>query len=172
MLRTVLIRSAPFARHRSNQVPPNDDHAWQDRGRQERRFWLLGGKGECDLLARDRRAAELQTPAEYVMDSTHGGTMPWEMSHLEVSHDLVEVLAYKRSEKNQNDRILRLQERSGRSTHVKLRSVPLDLRQEIALRSWELKTLRLSAGRGGNAEIRTCDAIESLRTLASRVRFP
>ena len=45
LFRTVLIRSAPFARHNPNQVPRNDDNAWQDQGRQERTFWLLGGQG-------------------------------------------------------------------------------------------------------------------------------
>ena len=62
LFRTVLIRSAPFARHNPNQVPRDDDNAWQDQGRQERTFWLLGGKGAYTQLALDRRAEELQTP--------------------------------------------------------------------------------------------------------------
>ena len=84
LFRTVLIRSAPFARHNPDQVPHNDNNAWQDQGRQERRFWLLGGRGGYADLALDRRAEELQTPAEYVMDSAHHGTEPWEQSFLEV----------------------------------------------------------------------------------------
>lgn len=80
LFRTVLIRSAPFARHNPNQVPRDDDHAWQDQGRQERTFWLLGGKGSYTQFALDRRADELQTPAEHVMDSAHPGHLPWEHS--------------------------------------------------------------------------------------------
>jgi len=45
VFRTVLIRSAPFARHNPNQVPRDDNNAWQDQGRQERTFWLLGRRG-------------------------------------------------------------------------------------------------------------------------------
>jgi alpha-mannosidase len=72
LFRTVLIRSAPFA-HNPNQVPHDDNNAWQDQGRQERRFWLLAGRGGYTEFALDRSAEELQTPAEYVMDSAHHG---------------------------------------------------------------------------------------------------
>jgi alpha-mannosidase len=41
LLRTILIRSAPFSRQSEYPVPHNDNNAWQDQGRQERRFWLV-----------------------------------------------------------------------------------------------------------------------------------
>ena len=77
LFRTVLIRSAPYARHNPGLVPHDDNNAWQDQGRQERRFWLMGGRGVYSDFALDRRADELQTPAEYVMDSAHHGVEPW-----------------------------------------------------------------------------------------------
>ena len=98
LFRTVLIRSAPFARHNPNQVPHDDNNAWQDQGRQERRFWLLAGRGSYTEFALDRRAEELQTPAEYVMDSAHHGTQAWEQSFLEIMPGNVWVLAIKRAE--------------------------------------------------------------------------
>ena len=82
LFRTILIRSAPFARHNPNPVPYNDDNAWQDQGRQERKFWLMCGRGSYKDLALDRRAEDLQIPAEYVMDSAHPGSQPWEQSSL------------------------------------------------------------------------------------------
>ncbi len=100
LFRTVLIRSAPFARHNPNQVPHDDNNAWQDQGRQERTFWLLGGRGGYTELALDRRAEELQTPAEYVMDSAHHGSEPWEQSFFEIMPASVWVLAIKRAEQS------------------------------------------------------------------------
>ena len=124
LFRTVLIRSAPFARHNPNQVPHDDNNAWQDQGRQERRFWLLGGRGGYAELALDRRAEELQTPAEYVMDSAHHGAEPWEQSFLEIMPGNVWVLAIKRAERVPDGTILRLQERSGKPTQATLKSSP------------------------------------------------
>jgi len=80
-------------------VPHDDNNAWQDQGRQERSFWLLGGRGNYAALALDRRAEELQTPAEYVMDSVHHGAEPWEQSFLEIMPGNVWVLAIKRAGK-------------------------------------------------------------------------
>ena len=76
LFRTVLIRSAPFARHNPAQVPHNDNNAWQDQGRQERTILADRRSAAATGLALDRRAEELQTPAEYVMDSAHHGTEP------------------------------------------------------------------------------------------------
>src|SRR5205085_7289992 len=91
LLRTVLIRSAPFARHDPFQVPHNDAGAWQDQGRQERRFWLVRGKGAYMMLELDRLAEEMQTPAEYVMESAHEGTEPRERSFFRLSPGTVSL---------------------------------------------------------------------------------
>jgi alpha-mannosidase len=168
LFRTVLIRSAPYARHNPNQVPYNDINAWQDQGRQERRFWLLGGRGSYRDLALDRRAEELQTPAEYVMDSFHTGTESWEQSFLEVMPSNVWVLAVKRFEgliKPQKDRspegnILRIQERSGTGTKTVVRSVALGLDHTIELAPWELKTLFIQSSRSGRAELSELSLLE------------
>jgi alpha-mannosidase len=168
LFRTVLIRSAPFARHNPNQVPYNDNNAWQDQGRQERRFWLMCGRGSYRELGLDRRAEELQTPAEYVMDSAHPGTEAWERSFLEVMPNNVWVLAVKRAEgqaAHQGDHasagtILRIQERSGTATKAILKSSALDLDQTIDLGPWELKTLMIQRSGGGPATLREVSPLE------------
>jgi alpha-mannosidase len=166
LFRTVLIRSAPFARHNPFQVPYNDNNAWQDQGRQERRFWLLCGRGSYRELALDRRAEELQTPAEYVMDSAHTGTESWEQSFLEVMPSNVWVLAVKRAEKisesnpSSEGNIVRIQERSGTATKATLRSVALGLDHTVDLGPWELKTLFIPSSRSGHAEIREVSLLE------------
>ena len=143
LLRTILIRSAPYARHNPNQVQPDSPEAWQDQGRQERTFWLVGGRGKHSALCLDRRAQELQSPAEYVFDSRHHGTEPWERSFLEVTPSHVEVLSIKAGERDDTV-IVRLQERSGAATAAHLRSHVLHLDQDISLSPWQISTLSIA----------------------------
>ncbi len=160
LFRTVLIRSAPFARHNPGQVPHDDNNAWQDQGRQERRFWLMGARGLPAAMHLDRRAEELQTPAEYVMDSGHAGTEPWERSLLEVSPTNVWVLAMKQAEGVGSDIIVRVQERSGSATTAMLKSALLGVDDSIKLAPWELKTLRIVKGTGEKAEVKEVSLLE------------
>lgn len=161
LFRTVLIRSAPFARHNPNQVPKDDDNAWQDQGRQERTFWLLGGKAPYTQLALDRRAEELQTPAEHVMDSAHPGERKWEDSFLEVMPASIQVVAIKRAEGPVENTVIRLQERSGAETMAVLRSAPLGLDHQVMLKPWELKTVLVKRASHGKAELTESNSIES-----------
>lgn len=161
LFRTVLIRSAPFARHNPGQVPHNDNNAWQDQGRQERRFWLMAGRGAWPELALDRRAEELQTPAGYVMDSAHNGTEPWENSFLEVMPGNVWVLALKQAEHAPDGTILRIQERSGITAHATLRSAVLGLDHTVPLAPWQLKTLLVKPLKGRRAEIQEVSLLEA-----------
>lgn len=148
LFRTVLIRSAPFARHNPGQVPHNDNNAWQDQGRQERTFWLMGGRGAYTEFSLDRRAEELQTPAEFVADSAHHGTEPWEQSFLEIMPGSVWVLAIKRPEGAEDGAIIRIQERAGRAVQASLKSTVLGLDHTIDLAPWELKTLLVKSSKG------------------------
>ncbi|HEX8285896.1 MAG TPA: glycoside hydrolase family 38 C-terminal domain-containing protein [Pyrinomonadaceae bacterium] len=159
LLRTVLIRSAPFARHDPHQVPHNDAGAWQDQGRQERRFWLVRGKGPAAALELDRLAQEMQTPAEYVIDSAHEGTEAWERSFLSVSPGTVEVLALKRAESGEGA-VIRVQERAGRAAELRVESVPLRLSHRAQLRPWEVKTLLVEPQPGGRARVREVSLLE------------
>jgi alpha-mannosidase len=160
LFRTVLIRSAPFARHNPGQVPHNDNNAWQDQGRQERRFWLMGGRGAHTELALDRRAEELQSPAEFVTDSVHKGTEPWEKSMLEVMPSNVWVLAIKQAEHVPGATILRIQERAGIAAQATVKSTVLGLDQTVALAAWELKTLLITPSKSGRAEVREVSLLE------------
>lgn len=145
LLRTILIRSAPFARHNPWKVPPDDNNAWQDQGRQERRFWIVRSKGAWTTLNLDRLAQEMQTPAEYVIDSAHEGSEPRTRSFFEIMPQSVEVLAIKRAEQG-DDVIVRLQERAGSQITARVRSPMLKLDHSVTLQPWELKTLLVSRG--------------------------
>ncbi len=161
LLRTVLIRSAPFARHLPDDVPRDDINAWQDQGRQERRFWLMGGKGSAFDLHLDRVAQELQTPAEYVSTSAHPGSEPWERSFMEVQPGSVEVLALKRTESTDAGIIVRLQERAGVATEAHLSSEPLRLSHTAAFKPWQIKTLLVTPAPDGRAKVIEVNALES-----------
>jgi len=160
LFRTVLIRSAPFARHNPTQVPHNDNNAWQDQGRQERRFWLMAGRGAWTELGLDRRAEELQTPAEYMMDSAHKGTEPWENSFLEVMPKSVWVLAVKQAEQAQQGVVVRIQERTGSATQATITSRAMGGEYSVHLAPWEIKTLLIDPAEGGRSEVREVSLLE------------
>jgi alpha-mannosidase len=159
LLRTVLVRSAPFARHDPFQVPHNDNNAWQDQGRQERRFWLVGGRGPLAALELDRRADEMQTPAEYVMDSAHEGSEAWENSFLSLSPGSVSLLALKRAEVGEGF-VVRVQERAGKATECAVESRPLGLSHRARLAPWEIKTLLVTPAPGRAAQVREVNLLE------------
>jgi alpha-mannosidase len=159
LLRTVLIRSAPFARHDPHQVPHNDNNAWQDQGRQERRFWLVRGRGTANTLELDRLSEEMQTPAEYVMDSAHEGTEPRERSFLRLSPGSVTMLALKRAERGEGV-VVRLQERAGRATEFTFECAALGVNHRAQIKPWEIKTLLVEGGAGKRAQVREVSLLE------------
>ena len=153
LFRTVLVRSAPYARHNPNQVPANDNNAWQDQGRQERRFWLKCARGRQSELGLDRLAEELQTSAEYVLDSAHAGSAKWEDSWLEVEPMTVWVMAMKRAEAAADETIVRVQERAGSATEATLKSSLLGLDARISLAPFEMKTIAIKSGGAGKGDV-------------------
>ena len=156
----MLIRSAPFARHDPFQVPHNDAGAWQDQGRQERRFWLVRGKGPFTALELDRLADEMQTPGEYVIDSAHEGTEPRERSFFRLAPGTVTLLALKRAESGQGF-VVRVQERAGKATEFTLESAALGLGHRAQIRPWEVKTLLVEgAASGRRAQVREVNLLE------------
>jgi alpha-mannosidase len=159
LLRTILIRSAPFARHDPFQVPHNDNSAWQDQGRQERRFWLVRGKGAYTALEMDRLADEMQTPAEYVIDSVHEGTEPWERSFFRLSPGTVTLTALKRAEQGDGI-IIRLQEHAGKLTEFTLESSVLGLNYKGQISPWAISTLLITGGKGKRPDVKEVNLLE------------
>ena len=161
LFRTVVIRSAPFARHRPWPVTYFDTNAWQDQGRQEHRFWLVGYRGAVADLALDRKAEDFQTLPEYVLDSAHDGDAPRQQSWLEVQPSSVWVLAVKRAEDSPDTIVVRIQERSGRSVQARVTSKLLKFDQSVALGPWELRTLRIRTQSDGSPVIHSTSLLET-----------
>lgn len=162
LFRTVIIRSAPFARHNPAQVPAEDAtyFAWQDQGRQERTFWIACSRGPHTGMNLDRKAEELETPAEYVFDSAHSGSAPREASFLEVTPASVWVLAVKRAERG-GGVIVRVQERSGAAARVRLKSAVMGLDDSADLAPWALKTFLIESGGKKRARLREVSLLEA-----------
>jgi alpha-mannosidase len=163
LLRTVLIRSAPYVRHIPAPTTYFDTNAWQDQGRQERRFWLAGAKGSYTGMALDRRAEEFQTPVEYVVDSAHAGEAPMERSLLEIQPANVWVLAIKQAEDIPGAIVVRIQDRSGSRNAAKLTSKTLALDHSVGLDPWQIKTILIKRSTVGAWTAREVSLLELVK---------
>ena len=170
-LRTILIRSTPFAEFAlpldekqgawvdglrsaggnnviGARVPDDAPEPFTDEGWQERRFALVEHRGKvAATLARiDRQAEEFQVKPLAFVDSAHPGTEPWEQSFLAVAPVTVSVLAVKPAEDGKGF-IVRLQEMSGRASAATLAPGGQTALKAIPMHPWEIKTLRLQLTR-------------------------
>ncbi len=151
------LRCVPYAEHDPLKVRPDYAGPFLDQGWQERRFWLLARQGGVSGLHLPRLAGELQSPAEYVMDSGHPGTEPWERSFLEVGPENVCVLAVSRAE-GANETIIRLWETEGRRTDARLVMPEIGLDCSVPIGPWEIRTFALGE-LGGIAAAREVDLL-------------
>lgn len=120
-LQIIITRSAFYAHHRPNSPQDPLANPRLDQGWQEARFWLHAAPGSSTDLLAHRFTAEALTPAEYVYDSAHPGTLPRSRSLLSVGSAHVKLLALKLAEDGAGW-IVRLQETRGRRTRCKLKS--------------------------------------------------
>ena len=156
-LRVTCIRSAPYAEHDPFNVPSDYEGPYLDQGWQERRFWLVAARGTYATLNLERWAEELQSPAEYVMDSAHPGTQPWERSFLSIAPENISVLAARRG-KNGLETVLRLQEMQGRRTTVSVLMPHIGLDWRSSIGPWEIRTFAIGEA-GGRPEAREVDLL-------------
>jgi alpha-mannosidase len=152
LVRVTWLRSAPYAEHDPTKLPDDFAGPYLDQGWQERRAWLIAGRGEHTTMNLPRRAEELQSPAEYVMDSAHAGDQPWERSFLEVGPDNIALLACKPSE-DDADIVIRLQETHGRNTEASIVMDGSGRDWRIAIGAWEIRTFVVSPGTGALREV-------------------
>lgn len=156
-LRLTLIRSVPAAEHPPFEYKDDRHVHFLDQGWQERRFLIVATEPETAPLSLDRLAEEFQVPAVPMLDSGHPGTEPWETSFVSVSPATVAVLALKPAE-DQDGIVLRVQELSGEATRAELRIQNATRPLRVALKPWQIKTLRLRPA----AKAWTADEIDAL----------
>ncbi len=143
-LRLTCLRSTPYAEHRPWRMPDDFAGPWLDHGWQERRFWLVGGRGKYTSLDLPRMAEELQSPADVMLDSAHAGDRAREASFLEVSPANVAFLACKTAE-SRDGLILRLQETTGRETEALITRPEGNLGWTVNIGARQIRTFVISA---------------------------
>jgi alpha-mannosidase len=158
LLRLTCVRSAPYAEHDPVKRPADYEGPYLDQGWQERRFWLVPGKGDYGRLNLHRQAEELQAPAEHMMDSAHPGTQPWERSFLSVGPENVSVLAVKRAEDGKGI-IIRLQEMQGQRTTARIALPEMGLDDSLEIGPWEIRSFRI-LNVNGRPRVRQVDLLE------------
>ena len=158
VLHITCLRSAPYAEHDPEKLPAAFSGPYLDHGWQERRLWLLAGRGAYTALSLPRRAEESQSPAEYVMDSAHAGDQPRERSFLEIGPGNIALLACKASEDG-DGLIIRVQETQGRDTEAAIVIPDSDCAARVTIGAWQIRTFAVS-GTKGPAVLRETDLLE------------
>lgn len=142
--RLSLLRSPGYSGHPIHDRPimPQDRYTSRiDQGERQYRFWFNGGSGAELLSTIDRRALALnEKPFVLSFFPSGHGRLP--ENSLTLSDDAVLVTAFKREERG-DGYIIRLFEPTGTARTTKLRVPALALETEVALRPFELVTLRL-----------------------------
>ncbi len=148
-LRLTLLRSAGYCAHPIGDRPilPQDRYMPRiDQGERVYRFWLNGGEA-TDRLARIDREALVRNEKPYAMSFFPSGAGDAPKSLVALSDEVVQMTVAKVSEDGK-DLIIRLFEPTGEERKTVL-SLPLGgIQQEISLRPFEIKTLRIDAAAG------------------------
>lgn len=112
-----------------------------DQGERVFNFWFNGGDIK-ERLDRIDREAMIHNEKPFVLSfcPTGGGMKP--KAFVELSDDVVQITAFKKAE-NSEDYIIRLFEPTGKERTIVLNLPTVDIKQQIHLGGFEIKTLKL-----------------------------
>lgn len=110
-----LVRSSYYAHHHPQSPAPDSHNPYLDMGETEYRLWLVPGTAGMGSLHMHRKAWELETPAERVVDHGHPGSLPPSQGFLDLKPASLALYALKPAEKGKS-LVLRFQETQGRKT--------------------------------------------------------
>ncbi len=151
-VRSVIARSAIFAKHDPFELSASHLAEYMDNGWLEKKFWIIRAKSVYKTLELSKLSNEMQIGVEYVIDSSHSGTEPWEKSFVEIHPACVSVLSVKKAEADNDAIIVRLQEINDMETQA-IVSVPIcNIKHKITLKKYEIKTLKISLSSGKVSE--------------------
>ena len=151
-------RSPAFAWHDPAPLDADRPVAYQDQGRQRFRYALLPHAGSWRDAAVPRQAAALLAPPITLLEGTHAGHLPASGSFAALGPSGVELAALKLAEDGSGDVIARLVECHGTGTRAVLELPAIGRRCEVALRPFEVSTLRIP--RRSEAPVRQVDLLE------------
>ncbi|PYE54605.1 alpha-mannosidase [Deinococcus yavapaiensis] len=143
-LRLTLSRSPVYAHHDPATLDPALKYRYVDQGRQVARLAMRPHEGDWRAARVPEFAENFGQPLTFVREYVHDGDLPQRASQLQLSGlESASVSAMKRSEDG-DDVVVRLVEWAGASTLGTMRFGPSS--HDIALRPFEILTLRLSGG--------------------------
>lgn len=139
-LRMTVARSPIFA----DQVGDRDEYCeFMDQGIQEFQYSIALHKGkwqEADIV---RKASELNTPVEQVMETYHAGSLPLYLRGVSIDHTNIIVSAFKLAEDG-TGYILRCYESAGWNTKTTIRLDILQAIWDVEFTPCEIKTFWIS----------------------------
>jgi alpha-mannosidase len=142
-LRISLLRAAAYSCHPIGERPLIRDDRFIpriDQGEREFRFWLNAGTIDDRMRSIDREALTHNEKPFAISFAPPGvGSIPAPLATL--SDDCVQLTAFKRAENNAQAFIIRLFEPSGMKRNTTLTIPSLGIRQKIAMKPFEVKTL-------------------------------
>ncbi|MCL5270189.1 MAG: alpha-mannosidase, partial [bacterium] len=153
-LRLSLLRSPAYSGHPIGQRPvmPQDRYSPRiDQGERLYHFWINGGDAEERLATVDREAlARNQRPFALSFFPPGTGAAPHPAAVVDDASVL--LTAFKQSEQG-GRYIIRLFEPTGQTRRTTLEIPAADVRREVALGKFEIKTLRLDPAKGTLEEV-------------------
>ena len=143
-LRLSLLRSPGYAAHPilDRPIMPQDRFSPRiDQGERSFTFWMNAGPGKERRERVDREAlAHNERPFALSFFPSGAGDPP--RPAVQLSDGVVQMTAFKKAEKSE-DYIIRVFEPTGAPRSTTLEVVPLNMRQEIQLSGFEIKTFRV-----------------------------
>lgn len=153
-LRLTLLRSPAYSGHpiMDRVIVPQDRYLPRiDQGERLYTFWLNGGNVEERLKKIDREAL-IKNEKPFVLSFFPSGAGKAPERFAELSDDVVQMPVAKLSE-DKKDLIIRLFEPTGKERTTTLSLPFIDLKREITMRPFEIKTLRIDVKSGKVVEV-------------------
>lgn len=138
-MRLTISNTSMFADH-YGQNWRDDTCEFMDMGVQRFKYVLSPYKGSWRDAGLHRRAAVLNQPLPYVVETYHEGPLGSEFSGIRVDNDCISMGAFKRAENGQGY-ILRMFEATGRMQRAKIELHLLNRTLDISFAPFEIKTL-------------------------------
>jgi len=117
------VRSPVYSWHDPRLLDPDGSYTYQDQGVQQFSYLLVPHSGDWRAAGLARRAAELGSPVRAMLESSHPGVLPRELSLVDDGGGAVMITAVKGSEDERagsTDLLIRAVETTGEAVEVEL----------------------------------------------------
>ncbi len=142
-LRMTVANTSLYADH-YGQRHRDDTCCFMDQDEMSMSYSLVPYEGAWQDAGIDRRAALLNRPLPYVVETYHEGALPGEYRGIEIDNACVDLCALKRAEDDEGF-VLRLHETTGRAQRAGVKAGLLAREMELEFAPFEIKTVYVPA---------------------------